>query len=299
MSGQAQGAYFKLCIDESTLDTNSLPLHAYKSTLKATYQVIDDGARAMRGTRSHYQDRFKQGLVDVSGQILLSPTPTELDYLLPWILGANESSDSFATAELLQSRNVGVHVDLNGMHQFNTVYVDKAVFFSSYDKYLMLLLDLVGTSETIPTNAGSFPALTFDDGTPYAFHEGVLTVQGGAELFDEFSLVIDNHVLRSFNNSRTATSIRATDRTVWLAASSPYTDDELDLFETPVSSIAGSSGTLVFSDGTDSCTFSFANLKPYAVGPEVQGKTEIRLPLRYRAARTSGTAEIVVTSTSS
>jgi hypothetical protein len=186
------------------------------------------------------------------------------------------------------------------VHTYVTCYIDKAIFSGTKGKDIKLELKIIGTSETEGA-AASFPSLTFPTDKPYQFNQGVLTLDGNTELYNQFVLVIDNHLEREFNNSATATDIVAADRTVAFACSTPYTSDETALYTTPGPggpARGGLTGTnkLVFTNGGESTTFTMGNLKPMpARAPSVNGKRQIRLPLQYKSFGDGSRADISVT----
>jgi hypothetical protein len=286
-------------MDSTGIDTNSDPYHFLMEQLVANYGLIDDGSQAIRGSRSHIEGRVGLGLVDVSGPIFMHPTPDELDTLLPRILGAAESTDTFALAETLPSFLVAID-RVARVHTYATCYVNKATLSGKTGGKVQLKLDIIGTSEALGA-AGSFPSLTFSTQKPYEFHEGVLTLGGSTYVYNEFVLVIDNHLERVYNNSTEATCIEAADRTVHFATSTPWTSSETGIYTTRTGSGAApirtglTTNTLVFTNGGISTAFSMGNVKLFAKSPSVPGKKEIRLPLYYKAYKTGSTNEIEVT----
>ena len=296
MAGQSQGAQSQLAIDVSAIDTNSDPLHMIDETLTAAYDRIDDGARSIRGSRSHIEERVSEGLVDVSGSIWLHAAPDELNALLPWALGTAEAGDVFDVAETVPSRNIAID-HIAKVHTYNTCYVNRMIVSGQKGKPVQFEFQIMGTSLT-EGNSGTFPALTFSTDRFYAFHEGVLTMEGGTELFDRFVLVLDNKVEREYNNSKTATDLVAADREVWFACSTPYTSDETALFTTPEGSVAGAAMNITFTNGGQSIVFALGNMKIFPRTPNVRGKKQIRLPIKAKGYKTGSTPDLKITSDS-
>jgi len=297
VSGQSIGSQAFMAFDSVLpIDTSSEPMQFTAENLVADYQLIDDGDQSVRGTRSHPEERITQGLIRVGGPIAMNPTPDELDTILPRILGAAASGTTFDIAETLPSFIVAIN-RVAKYHRYDGCKVSKAVFSGSKGGPLRMELQIVGQTET-EAAASSFPSLTASVMAPYNFTQGVITLEGATRLFNQFILVIDNRPSVEFNNSRTATDIVASDRVVSMALSTPYTSSETTLFTTPVAGAGGSAGSLVFTAGTKSLTFSFANLKAFARSPSIQSKGQIRLPLRYKAYKTASTNELVVTNDS-
>ena len=105
-------------------------------------------------------------------------------------------------------------------------------------------------------------------------------------------LVIDNSLNARFTNSLSATSITPQDRVITLKTTNPFTSDEVDLYG---QSNAGAAGSLVFTNGGMSTTFTFATLQVPDVSPIVGGKQEIPLVLEMTARMSGSTRELVVT----
>lgn len=176
------------------------------------------------------------------------------------------------------------------------------------DAPVRLALDIVGTDEATDGITWTASAIGSPD-LCYAFHESSMklgTAVGNASdgivEFDRFQLVIDNSLQVQFNNSQTATAICATRRDVTLSTTTPYTSTETALFTEDGPDGPDVSGysspdaylKLARSDSNISTQYTFGNLKPILVAPEIK-KEEIRLPLSFRAYSTSTAAALVVT----
>jgi hypothetical protein len=194
------------------IDTSSIHYHFVSESLSAKYSLIDDGSQALRGTRDHFEPRAGLGLIDVSGSIVFHPTPDDLDTLLPKILGGAKSTFDFPTAETVPSFLVAID-RVAKVHTYSGCYVDKAIFSGTKGGNIKLELKIIGTSEAEGA-AASFPALTASVMKPYQFNQGALKLANTTHIYNQFVLVIDNHLEREFNNSPTATDIVAADRTV-------------------------------------------------------------------------------------
>lgn len=292
MSG-SQGALAKLCLDTAApIDTNSIPFDFLSFSGGAEHQIIR--TEGIRGTRSRNKERRRRGLQVVQFTVTLNPSPTELDWLLINAIGFSESTNVFTPTESLPTFVVCLD-RVAKVHTYAGCVVSRATFSGRAGQPLQLALDILAVSETEGASGG-FPALTFDTDTMYVLSDGVLTLQSSARTFDDFSLTIDNKAVSRWMNSRTATSIDATDREVLFSCSTPYTSSETDLYTTPAGSSAGAAGTLTFTNGNQSVEFAFANLiADPAKAPPVNGRGEILLPLTYRAEKSGSTAELIIT----
>jgi len=293
--GSSRSWAAKMCMDAvSPIDTSSEPYEFVSESLRQTVERSE--SEGIRGTRSRHGERVSQGLKRVGGSITMNPTPTELDRLLPRILGAAESSDSFALAETLPEFLVCID-RIAKVHTYAGCKVSRATFAGSAGQKVTLTLDIVGKTET-EGNAGTFPSVTIDLEDVYMFFQGVLTLNSTATAFESFSLVIDNVLDAQFRNSQTATDITPSDRIVELTVTVPYTSAESALYTTPSTGgvgLTGIAGVLEFTNGSNELTFTLNSLKPQSQTPVVNNRTgEIQQQITYRAYQTSTTKEIVV-----
>lgn len=275
-------------------DTSSIPLEFLSSTLKQTASLIQ--SEGIRGTRSRNGARVKQGQKTVAGDIAMNPTPVELDTLLPYILGANESTDVFAVADTLPSFYLMLD-RVAKLHTYAGLVVARAVFEFTAQQLVKLTLSLVGTTET-EANAGGFPSLTINSGEAYVLHQGVLTLQGSTRQFNNARLTIDNAPLVLFRNAQEAAAITPSDRIVTLDVEVPYDTTNADIY-TNEEAGTFASGSLVMTNGNQSLTFTLNSLRSEPGTPDVQSRNgELVLPLSFRAYMTSSTREISVTNDS-
>jgi len=259
----------------------------------AVHELTDNSDRAIRGIMDRVKERVSQGLITVAIKVVMQPSPAELNLLLP-LFGTTETVDVFALDQTLPSFPV-IMDHVAKVHTYATCKFDKIIVRGQRGGIpIQLELHIIGTSVTEGA-AGSFSATAIDTDIAYAFHAGILTLEGGSRNFDRFAFIWDNHIYTEFNNSRTVTDIDMAYRTFDLACSTPYTSNESTLLTTPVGSSAGTVGTLVYTRAGQSTTFSLANLKSIARDPDINGKTEIRLPLFYRAYKSGATEALVVT----
>lgn len=256
-------------------------------SVKKTGTILD--TNGIRGTRSHASERTAAGTYSVAGQITLHPTPAVLDLLLPRILGANESTDTFALADTLPEFDILID-RVAKRFVYGGCKVNKATFTGSSGGLLQLVLDIVGKTETVSDTA--FPSITAPTDPPYTFHMGALTLVSSSRSFFDFETAIDNVLATRFANSQTATDISPTDRIVTFKATTPFTSSEVDLYN---QALLGSAASLVFTNGNRSLTFTYGKLQFPDNSPVVPGKGEIPLTLDGIARMTGTTRELVVT----
>ena len=65
-------------------------------------------SNGIQGSREYDGGRVVAGVNRVAGTIVMQPNPVELDALLPFILGADESTDVFDLADALQLRDIAI-----------------------------------------------------------------------------------------------------------------------------------------------------------------------------------------------
>lgn len=249
--------------------------------------IIETGG--IRGTRSHPKERTVPGEYTVGGQIVFDATPSMLDLLLPRILGAAESSDTFALDDALPAFDVLID-RVAKRFTYGDCKVNRATFSGAPGQPLRLALDIIGKTETVAST--SFPTITAPTDTPYAFHQLVGTLVSSARIIKNIEIVIDNALEARTSNSQSVTSIMPTDRTITVRLTTPYTSSETDLYG---QTLLGSAGTLVWTNGNTSTTFTFATLQVADQSPVISGKAEIDLVTEGVARMSSTTRELVVT----
>jgi hypothetical protein len=270
-----------------TFDTSSEPYEFLtESIAKSATHLDTDG---IRGTRSHSKEVVREGIYTVAGTITMNPSPADLDLLLPRILGAAASGDTFALAETLPA--FGVLVDrVAERFQYTDCYVNRATFRSQAGGLLELSLDILGKTEVKGT---SYPSITLGvtaADAPFVHQDAVVTLAAGAEECLSIEIVIDNVLDARFANSQTAGSITPQDRIITCNLVMPYTSDETSLYSQAVGGIAA---TIKYTNGDISTLFTFGILQTPDNSPTVPGKSEITLPLAM-VARKSGTTEALV-----
>lgn len=283
------GALAKMALDPSTFDTSSYPIEFESESLQRVTTHADTGG--IRGTRSHASERVKEASSIVQGTIVLQPSPADLDILLPWILGAAESNDTFALAEALTPLNVLID-KVDDVYLYSDVYVNRAVFSSEESSPLRLTLDLIGKTEA---DSQSFPALTLGvaaNNKPYMHHELTLSLAGSSRQCKRLEITIDNMLATAFNNSLTPSEIKAQDRIITVRATLPASEG------LHAQAVAGIAGSATYAMPNLSTVFTFGKLQIPDRTPVVAGKSEIVHELEMVARMNGATKELVVTNDS-
>lgn len=291
MAGQSQGAVSQLAINGQ---------HMEFLTFRggARHELVDDGANAIRGTYQHSKQRTKRGMVQTRMVITMQPSPAELDILIP-LMGFTESPTDTFTHHNNALTKFPVIVDrVAKVHTYANCAIDKAIFRGQKGrKPIQLELHIVGRGSSAAA-AGSFSATALDTDIAFAFFEASMTLLATSRAFDRFALQIDNKVNPEHNNSRVATSNERTDSEIILVTNTPYTSDEIDLYDTPDAFTAGQGGSLSFVSGGQQTVFEFGHLEPVDIEPApILGKVEIRQPLAMKAFRDDVTpaADLAIT----
>ncbi len=243
----------------------------------------------IRGTRSHPAERTRDGTYAVRGTIRFHCSKGLLDLLLPRILGGG-ASPTYTLAETLPGFDVLIE-RVASRFVYGTCKVNRAVFHARASGLLELALDLVGETETV--SATPFPAIVPPTDAPYLWQDCAVTLNAASRVVTEFELVVDNHVQARFSNSQTASDLFPTDRTIRLNCTVPFTGDDTDLYGANTGGAAA--GTLAFTSGAHSLTFSLPQVQFPDNSPVVAGKGEIFLRLDGTAKRVGSNAELVVT----
>jgi len=267
-------------------------IFASESIGKRAVIVERDG---IRGTRSHVAGDTRQGPYRVAGTLILEPTPADLAIWLPRILGGTPTSGTYPLADTLPSFSLSVD-RVAQVFIYSGCKVDKATFHGAKGGLVQLSLDIVGQSETV-ADAGSFPSLTpsIEEG-PYIFAgDPVLTLNSTVREVAEFELSIHNALVTDrFMNTLTVVNLPEGDRAITLRTKHAWASQNTDLYN---QALAGASGTLAFTNGSSSTTFSFGTLQVPAASPNTAGKREIMLQLDMVARKTGGTLELSVSNT--
>lgn len=248
----------------------------------------------LRGTRSHVADDARQGPYSVAGALQLEPTPDDLVFLLPWILGGSPTGTTYPLADTLPSFSLQID-RIAGVFTYAGCKVRRATFRGAKGGKVNLSLELAAQSETAGA-AGSFalPAVAASQVKgPYILGgDTSLVLNGVAREVAEFELVIDNGLVTDrFMNNLTVVSLPENDRQIALHTSHAYASQNVDLYN---QALAGAAGTLILTNGGSSTAFSFGTLQVPAQSPTASSRAEIMLRLEMAARKTGSTLELTV-----
>ena len=288
------GAFNRLGYDDDTTTATVEFEFLEGSQIGLTQQHVN--TNGMRGTRSQYNDRNREGTRRVDGNLLFAPTPGELATLLPLILGGSPSGTTYPLAETVPA-HYWIAVRDGTTYSYNGCCVEQATFSAQEGGALQLAMTVVGKDEA---QSGSIGSNTIDatTGGPLTFMEGAVTVGGSSYEFSSFELSIRNVLEVKYRNSLTPTQIKATDRVV--TVSLPFSlGDASALYGSATTGVAV---VATFTNGggvATSLTFSLTKVATPKNPLPFGQRGILDLPWQGRALRTSSTAELVVTLDSS
>jgi len=268
-------------VSTHTFDASSERIIFDSESMRRTTSMVD--GTGIRGTRTRHYGRITAGNYSVAGDIVFRPGQTEINNWLPRILFGTESTDDFPFADDIPDASYfGVLIDKGGdIHQYNDCVVSRATFSASAGQALVVRLEIVGKTETLPSWPGSPPAVfaAAEDSLPILMSSGTLTLGGNTYYFEDFECVIDNMIDVQFRNSASAVALVPQDRMVTLRCNMDYQDTNV-LYgaETAIA------GTLDFVPVTDQhVTFTFPKLIAPKETPVVTGKTAIMNNITFTA----------------
>lgn len=245
-------------------------------------------ANGNRGTRSRMAARKIEGVEDVRGTIICSPSPQEAALWLPWV-GFLNTTGTFTLTEDLTSRYVTIE-KIAKVPTYSGCYINSLTIRMVKGAPWEWTFDVVGQQETLG-NAGTFPAIDVVENPPMALHHSVLTLLGSARSVEEITLRFDNLLEVESNNAEYNQQIEPTDRIITADFVLPATVANQDLQR---GSLAGDASTLELTYGGYSMDFNFAALQFPRGGIEISGKGGMKLQLNGEAGATAANDEVEI-----
>lgn len=283
-----------LLADNAAGTTNAISIAAIGTDLIGDQEFGEDPGR--RGTRQEFACGARLLREVVSGGFELQPTATQLDWFLQRGLG--DAIASFPASPVTPGET---------LPQFYA-FVDKGPTNFRYDKvviarmglsvresdYLKLRVDLIGSAEASGVSwPASPPAIAC--ASEYVCSDAVFNLAATPYPFKSMDLSIDNQIADGqHENAILRTVFESEGLQIALNGQFAYRADTTGLYRRVV---AGDAGSLVFSNGTNTYTFSFANLQIPGKGPTVPGRGEITQNPTMRAKATAASPQITVTKT--
>lgn len=247
------------------------------------------------GTRQRRVENTREGTYEVRGTLVIDVSPAWLDKWLPRILGANESNDSFATAETLPEFDMLVD-RVGGTFTFFDCKVAKATFRGREGQPIECTLDVIGKSAGTGDNAPAVALGTAAIDYPYMFYEGAMSLLSASRAIKDFEFSIDNQINTNFYNSISATDLVETGRIVMLSSRTKFTSTEMSaLYD---KGAGGASAVLTVTGVGPAAGFvwttTFGRFQPTAQPPAGDGG-EYFLPLNGQCRAVSTTPDILMT----
>jgi hypothetical protein len=125
-----------------------------------------------------------------------------------------------------------------------------------------------------------------------------IVIGGVTYSFAEFDFSIDNHIQPTYMQGQAPTDLEPQDREVMLRIKTKYNTAEAALQTLALSGpVLGSpvTGTLAFTNGSNSCSLAFGALVAVPKSVTVPGKGPLRWDGEFRAYRVGSTLEVVPT----
>ena len=298
------GSLTAICVEPGasphTFDANSEPYRFWGCSVRRNGTIIDPNT--IQGTRSHASEVTRAGPSLVRGQISMPISPLDLDRWLERAMGGTKSVNTIALADTLPSFGVLVKYYSGQTIEYTDCKVDRMILQGnafqegSSPEPIQMTLEIVGLTAVVDTSYPSLTLGTAAGNAPYTFCDLTTTQVSAARKIRSFSMVIDNHLEALWGNgSCTPIEILERDRFIGVTENVPYFADNEGLY---AQSAAGTTGTLVFTNGSLSCTLTFGVLQAPIIGPSIQHKSEVLLPVSYTARTVSTTKELVATNAS-
>ena len=123
-----------------------------------------------------------------------------------------------------------------------------------------------------------------------------ITIGGVTYAVDQFELTIDNHIEPTFMQGQSATDLEPADREVHLKIRTKYNTAEAVLQTLAITGpVLGTpvTGSLAFTNGANSVTFTFAALVAVPKSVTVNDKKKLRWDGEFRAYKVGTTLEVV------
>lgn len=250
----------------------------------------------LKGSRRRTVEEIAEGPYNVSGSIILKPSAGALDLLLPWILGADESTDVFDVAETLQSFSVLIDrvatISTRGTFKYEGLKVNRAILRGSQGQPIRLELQVVGIEEEADSDA--FPSLSVGTGlgwTPFVFNESTFQYGVTVMKYRSFEITIDNAIEQRAENSITVEDNCEQDRIITARFDCPWQTSH-----GPEYDIAEKAGvfSMVKTGDAVSSIWQFGRCVQIAQAPTVGGKGRIPWNLNLDIRATGATPDIQV-----
>lgn len=271
--------------DDSGFSTNNIALGVDDIDLRGDLEYAVSTGK--RGTRQPYECRSRIVAERILGGFSIKPTDTEIDWIVERMIGDNITgypAGSASPGETLPQWHIWVDKGGEQTFLYSPVLFGSVTISGAELAELIWRCELVGTAETQPSDLTPVPLVDCDN--QFIFSDCELTIGGTAYSIKSFDLTIDNQFGDGQYENNTQRSIFESEGiAVGLDIVAAYRSDTKALYRR---GIAGDDNcTLEITDGTNTYTFTFGNLKAPATGPTVPSVGEITQSLSFQAFRTT------------
>ena len=285
---------FAFAASPATFSGSSKRFEVVESSIGKQGEILD--GMGVTGSRTRRIDRSRAGIVRIGGDISFDLSFNIWDFFLPYILGANESTDTFATAETLPGFDMLQDPFGTGSNAswFSELYVTRLSLRFAPGILRMQLNTIGKTITTGQTFAGAALGSTDAVDAPMFFYDSSsgFNIQSGAVPILEGELIVDNFCEPYFRNSQTALAVRASDLAVTLRTNIPLTSTTWTTYFGDKSAV---DATITITRGAVSSVITLFNLKNPDQSPQMSGKGEVPLVLQSQARGDSSDPAISVT----
>lgn len=259
--------------------TDGVRANLDSTSLRGQHQLIS--AHGNRGRRGRDLSRVRRGNRRGLGNVVSTPSDTELDFILPMAMGGALTD----IGNTLPKFFVGVD-KVADMFKYTGVVVSRLNLSAQIGQPVVMTIDLEATDEEdLATWPETDPGLDVSGEGFFILSDLVLTIGGTAREVPGFSLTIDNMLdTERFMNAKTREHIPSQDCMITLEIQVPYNSDNTDLYTIADAGVAGS---LVLNNTVDIYTMTFGRLVAEQEGPSVETRQELQLPLTLEALRSN------------
>lgn len=275
--------------------TNGILLAVMDCDLGATEVFGTD--TGSRGTRQRFDCGSRKLGESVSGGFTLQPTKTQLDWLIKRFMGDNVSAfpSGAATPQETLMNHVAYVDKVADIYKYTRLRFNSLRFSASEGDYLKVRVDFTGSREyngqTWPTGV-QIPT-SFDCASEYVCSDIALNVGGTGYPFKALSWQVGNAIAVQQENSLYPTVFETQDFEVSGNGTFGVRSDTIALYKRGVT---GDAASIVLNDGTNTYTFSFANVKiPAQNNIPIPDQGTITMDLGLQCFRTSGSHSLSIT----
>jgi hypothetical protein len=264
------------------------------STIGLDEEVIDSDG--LGGTRSHLDERARQGQRRVVGNLIFQPNAAELDILLHLALGGVKSTNTIPLAESLPTAEWFAVRD-GTVYHYSACVVDTLTITCTAGGPLEAAISIIGLDEV---QEGSMGSAAIDVATPpYTWaDESTMTIGGSSYAFDAFELTVQNFIETKWRSgSLTPAALQPTDRRVAVSLGL----SQGDAIAAYGSAAAGAAVVAAFTNSvvnTVSLSFSMAKVRAPRQPLPFGERGILGLPWQGVARKSGSTAELVTTNDS-